>query len=335
MICIASYDAWISISFQSLGDWLTPIMKYFTWLGYPQAYMILIAIIYWSFDRKLGLRMAIFLPVVSSINSILKQAIHAPRPYWAHPQIKAIHLSNGFGMPSGHAQGSTVWLYAASFLKLRWFWALAVTLAIMVGLSRVYLGVHYSSQVLAGWAIGLLIAFLMIRYESPFLKWFLSRKFRNQLVFIFGLSAFILILGGAFVYLLNNWEMPVEWIRNSEDDLAGTGETIASSMGMGAVAGNAGGFLGVALGGLLSHRRGAFKATGLGWKRLLTSVSGLLIFFGLYVCIMLIAPDQAQGTLFSIWRFIGFFLLSFTVIFLVPHLFIRINLLTSSKSSDS
>ena len=81
-------DYWITLSLQNMGEWLTPVMKFFTWLGYPQAYMILIAIIYWSFDRKLGLRMAIFLPVVSSINSILKQAFHAPRPYWLDPAHK-------------------------------------------------------------------------------------------------------------------------------------------------------------------------------------------------------------------------------------------------------
>jgi len=117
---------------QSMGAWLAPIMKFFTWLGYPQAYMIFIAVIYWSFDRKLGLRLAIFLPVVASLNSILKQAFHAPRPYWVDPQIKAILVSNGFGMPSGHAQASTVWLYAAACLKRRWFWFLAIAVALLL-----------------------------------------------------------------------------------------------------------------------------------------------------------------------------------------------------------
>ncbi len=112
MTCVFPGDFWLTQSLQSIGMWFTPIMKFFTWLGYPQAYMIIIAIIYWSFDRKLGLRLAIFLPFVASLNSILKQAIHAPRPYWLDPDIRAIQVSNGFGMPSGHAQASTVWFYA-------------------------------------------------------------------------------------------------------------------------------------------------------------------------------------------------------------------------------
>ena len=275
-------DYWLTQSMQTIGDWITPIMKFFTWLGYPQAYMIIIAVIYWSFDRKLGLRMALFLPVVSSLNSILKQAIHAPRPYWLDPDIRAIHVSNGFGMPSGHAQASTVWLYAASFLKRKWFWAMAVAVVLMVGMSRVYLGVHFSSQVLAGWLIGIIVVILFFRLESKFLTWFLGQKFNQQLLLICGISIFFLLLGGLFVFILRNWEMPAEWIRNSADDLAGRDETILSSIGLGAVAGNTGGFMGVALGALLSHRSGGFDARGKGWKRFLRSVAGLLIFFMLY-----------------------------------------------------
>ena len=83
--------------------------------------MVIVAIIYWSFDRNLGLRMAIFLPVSASFNSVLKQAIHAPRPFWVDQGIVALHPENGFGMPSGHAQAATVWLLAGAYLKKGWF----------------------------------------------------------------------------------------------------------------------------------------------------------------------------------------------------------------------
>ncbi|TFH21703.1 MAG: phosphatase PAP2 family protein [Bacteroidia bacterium] len=244
-------DFWLTMFLQGFGDWLTPIMKFFTWLGYPQAYMILIAIIYWSFDRKLGLRLAIFLPLIASINSILKQALHAPRPYWLDPNIKAIQVSNGFGMPSGHAQASTVWLYAGSCLKRRWFWVIAIAVVLMIGLSRIYLGVHFSSQVLLGWVIGILVLILFYRYESKVLSWFLGQKFSSQLILISGISILILIIGGVFVIILKDWEMPSEWIRNASDDLASRNESILISVGMASVAGNSGGFFGVALGALL------------------------------------------------------------------------------------
>ena len=319
-------DFWLILTLQSIGDWLAPIMKFFTWLGYPQAYMIIIAIIYWSFDRKLGIRLAIFLPLTASLNSILKQALHAPRPFWLDPGINAVRVSNGFGMPSGHAQGSIVWLYAAACLKKRWIWLAAIAVAFMVGLSRVYLGVHFPSQVLAGWLIGVLVLLAFVYFEEKILFWFLNRRFVIQVTWIGLITILILLLGAFFVYLLRDWEMPPEWISNAADDLAGRDETILSSRGLGAVAGNAGGFLGVALGALLSHRKGGFDVGGAAWKRLLRIVAGLLGFMGLYVLIMRIAPDETRDLLYSCWRFCGFFVLSFCAIFLFPLLFRRIRL---------
>lgn len=320
-------DIWLTLTLQGAGDWLTPIMSVFTWLGYPQAYMLIIAITYWSIDRKLGLRLAIFLPVTASINSILKQAMHSPRPFWLDPDIRAIRVSNGFGMPSGHAQASTLWLYAASCLKRRWIWLVAIIVAFLVGLSRVYLGVHFSSQVLAGWLIGIVVLVLYAQFEGKILRWFLSRRYSVQLLFLGGITLLIVILGAVFVFQLKDWKMPLEWIRNAADDLAGSDETILSSIGMGAVAGNAGGFLGAALGALLSHRKGGFDAGGPAWKRILRSVAGLLIFLPLYASIMWIAPDESSDLIYSIWRFGGFFVMSFFAIFLLPLLFRRIRLL--------
>lgn len=319
-------DIWLILAMQGFGDWLTPIMNFFTWLGYPQAYMIIIAVIYWSFDRKLGLRLAIFLSLTASLNSILKQAFHSPRPYWLDPHIKAIRVSNGFGMPSGHAQGSTVWLYAAACLKRRWVWLMAIAVAFLVGLSRVYLGVHFPSQVILGWLTGIAVLLLFAKFEQSLLGWFLERRFPFQLLWIFGTTVLLLILGGLIVFLMKDWEMPREWILNAGDDLAERGESILSSLGMGAVAGNAGGFLGLALGGLLMHRMGGFNSGGGAWKRLLRSIAGLAGFMALYALVMWIAPDESRQMLYSLWRFSGFFILSFFAIFLLPLAFRRIGL---------
>jgi len=321
-------DTWMTYFMQNIGDWLTPIMKFFTWLGYPQAYMILIVCVYWSVDRKLGLRMAIFLPVVSSLNSILKQAFHAPRPFWFDQRIEAIYLSNGFGMPSGHAQAATVWLYISSYLKNRLFWILAIVVTLMIGLSRVYLGVHFTSQVVSGWFIGIALAILFIHFESRFLHWLLHRTLRSQLLFVSGISILFLLLAWIFVYLLRSWEVPVEWITNASDDLAGTEESIELSVGLSAAAGNIGGFWGAAIGALLSHKIGGFDSGGLWWKRVLRSIAGLLLFAALYGTINLISPEESSEPLYSIWRFCGFFVISFSAIFLIPILFIRVKLLS-------
>jgi hypothetical protein len=231
-------------------------------------------------------------------------------------------------MPSGHAQAATVWLYVSSYLKSKWFWAIAIIITVMVGLSRVYLGVHFSSQVVAGWFIGMLMVFLFLRFESRILTWFMNRKLINQLLFISGISLLFLLFTWFFVFILRNWEMPAEWIRNAADDLSGKDETIITSVGMASAAGNVGGFMGAAMGALLSHRNGGFEPSGTWWKRILRSITGLLLFFALYRVIQFISPEETQEIIYSIWRFCGFFVISISAIFLIPILFKRINLLS-------
>jgi len=262
MMYVFPGDLWLTQFIQNMGDWLTPLMKFFTWLGYPQAYMIIIAVIYWSFDRKLGLRLAVFLTVVASLNSLLKQALHAPRPYWYKPDITAILPSNGFGMPSGHAQGSIVWLYAAFCLKKNRYWFLAAGVAFLVGLSRVYLGVHFPSQVLMGWMTGILLFLFFSLYERKVLAWFMARRFTHQVIWLSGFTLLMLVTGVAILALSREWEMPLDWIIHAADDLAGRDESILHSVGLDAVAGNAGGFLGTTLGALLIHRLGGFDPGG-------------------------------------------------------------------------
>jgi len=206
---IQTWELWFIREFQNTGEWLTPLMKFLTWLGNPQAYIVIIALIYWSFNNLLGMRMAIFLPLVSSMNGLLKQLFHAPRPYWVDPLIKAFQASNGFGMPSGHAQAATVWLLAAYYLRNKWFWIIAIVLIFMIGVSRIYLGVHFPDQIIAGWLAGIVLMIIYFRLEYNITRWIKHLKFINQLLFVSAVSILFLVIGGLFVTLLKNWEMPV------------------------------------------------------------------------------------------------------------------------------
>ena len=127
--------------------------------------------------------------------------------------------------------------------------------------------------------------------------------------------------------------MPASWIKISSVYFAGKNETIGYSIGMDAIAGNAGAFMGTAMGAILSHRKGGYDTAGNLWKRVLRAVAGLVMCIPLYGILVLTTPDQTNELLYSAWRFVGFLVISFSAIFLVPLLLMRMQLLSPIKGS--
>ena len=103
------------------------------------------------------------------LTQVLKHLATRPRPtLWV-----SLRPEHTFSFPSGHAM-DTAALAAALFFVLpghRWLWALAPLFALGVGWARMYLGVHFPSDVLAGWSAGagwvLLVQLLAARWAKP------------------------------------------------------------------------------------------------------------------------------------------------------------------------
>jgi hypothetical protein len=100
-----------------------------------------------------------------------KQALRQPRPYWVG-QVKPLAEETSYGIPSSHASDSlAVWGYLAYRLKKDWLWALMILVVLLIGLSRMYLGVHFPTDVLAGWLIGLVVIIVFARSEDRVAAW--------------------------------------------------------------------------------------------------------------------------------------------------------------------
>jgi undecaprenyl-diphosphatase len=142
--------------------WFEEMMRDLTALG-SYAFIILIltaAIGYLLLIRKWGLALLTGGSVVGGmlISNLLKMGFDRPRPDIDHA---ARVFTPSF--PSGHAMLSAVTFLTLGALLTRvnvdwraklYFLTIAVLLTIIVGCSRIYLGVHYPSDVIAGWCVG-------------------------------------------------------------------------------------------------------------------------------------------------------------------------------------
>jgi len=134
---------------------LTAAMRLITTLGSEYFLLPLGAILVWRLAKR-GARQAAYLLVAGSLSAeavlqLLKALIHRPRPELFFGLMPA----ETYSFPSGHAFVPAVFFgILAGILAAGARWrAAVVALAALLGLSRVYLGYHYPSDVVAGWAL--------------------------------------------------------------------------------------------------------------------------------------------------------------------------------------
>ncbi len=134
------------------------IVRYFTFLGniFPQ-FLICCLLLYIDFDS--GYKVGSLWFWGYALNLLVKNTVRKPRPpreYWKVPHV------NGWSFPSGHSLVSLVlyWSIAKYFLVPMPYAALFYAMPFLLGLSRLYLRVHFVVDVLAGWTIAYFYLFL-------------------------------------------------------------------------------------------------------------------------------------------------------------------------------
>jgi hypothetical protein len=110
------------------------------------------------------------------VNAIAKVLAAQPRPFQYDPRVRALVHAGGGGLPSGHTQSAVVvWGYLVSQFRRRTLWILAGFLMIGIPLSRLYLGVHFPTDLLGGYILGALLLVLFLKFALKVEAW-LVRK---------------------------------------------------------------------------------------------------------------------------------------------------------------
>ncbi len=311
---------------QSLGAWLTGPMNFFTSLGYEEFYLFVAPAILWCWNYTLGLQIGIFLMVSGITNNALKLIFHGPRPYWVDERVRALALrpEYSFGAPSGHAQNAVVvWGALAVKINRSWSWVIALILMFFIGVSRMYLGVHFPHDTLIGWLAGALLLWALLRFEAPVIAWLKRYSLSAQALIAFGISLVFILAGALPLLALQGWELPAEWIQLAMKGYPDGGPP--TPLELSGTISNAGVFFGLALGAIMLKQRGGYDAGGPIWQRVVRFLIGAIgigvIWFGLGELF-----PRGEALLPFILRYIRYGLVGLWVTALAPMLFIAVKL---------
>ncbi len=272
------------------GPAFDAIFKAITFMGEEEFFLILIPLILWCLDFAGGVRLACAFLLSTYVNIGLKDLFAHPRPSEWDPTVK-LYDAGGYGLPSGHSQSAVVvWGSIATAFRETWLWVVAILLMVLIGFSRIYLGVHFPTDVLGGWAVGVifLAAYLVL---EPRIEARLKRT---------GLAVQLVLAVVAPLALL---------LLHPVGDVI---KAMAVLMGTGA---------GVALVGRMAH----FSADGPLWQRGVRFLIGAIGLLGLYLGLSYIFPGEGEP-LYAVMRFVRYTLVGLWVGLGAPWLFLKLRL---------
>lgn len=150
----------------------TPVLtKFFSFVSdliAPIPLSVIAIIVYWCISKKKGICLAMSVVTAVTVNTTLKLIFKVPRPFNVSEEIKRMDDTEGFSFPSGHSQqAGTLGRFLFGATDKRWLGiTLWVLVALIVGTSRMYLGMHTPLDVLCGIVLGVVITEAVIYFVN-------------------------------------------------------------------------------------------------------------------------------------------------------------------------
>lgn len=187
-------------------DSLNAFFNFFTFLGSETGYILIVLGIYWLYNKNFAMRLTMVIIITSALNQFLKVIIKNPRPYvtegtyednWAISESDIEETSMEYSTPSGHAMGSaSFWTFIHHKIRSPKTKILAIVMILLIGFSRPYLGVHYLEDILLGWGLGLIVVYLIIKYEDKFMEKWNKMSNRTGVALILTIAVLVLLIAG-------------------------------------------------------------------------------------------------------------------------------------------
>ena len=195
------YFGWEVALMEWIQSWLDPvgtvIASLFSEMGEQLVCVAVLGFLYWCWEKEYGKYVGLNVLVGITLNPMIKNIFLRRRPYFDNPGIKCLKpvergsdiyniSAQGFSFPSGHSTNSvTLYTSLGRYKKNRILMIIGIILPLFVGISRFCVGVHYPTDVICGWVLGLIVIFLVPA---------LQRAIKNRWLF-YGLLVLIALPG--------------------------------------------------------------------------------------------------------------------------------------------
>lgn len=188
------------------------LFQLITMCGEQIVLISIISIIYWALDKKFGEYIAYSVLTSVLLNNAVKDIFKMKRPI-GEEGIRTLRekTATGYSFPSGHTQSSASFYGAmAIYLKKKAMYIIATIMIILIGFSRLYLGVHYPKDVIVGGILGVLTSLIcyklyntfenkMLLYVITFIVFIPALTFAHSADFIKGMGTYLGFVIGMYI----------------------------------------------------------------------------------------------------------------------------------------
>lgn len=237
---------------------LNELMLAVTTLGEETAFLVIGLIIFWCVNKRQGYYVMTVGFAGTIANQMLKLACRVPRPWVLDPEFQILEqareAATGYSFPSGHTQTAVgTFGCLANSTDKKWLRALCVALAVLVGFSRMYVGVHFPSDVLVGAGMACMFVWLLskpVLYGS-------DKSMKITL-------ASLITLALAFLLYVHLWNFPANMdVHNMESGLKNAYTMLGCTIGIALV--------------YVADKRLNFSVQAVWWVQILKVILGLLV----------------------------------------------------------
>ncbi len=168
---------------------------------------LICAITYWCIDFKAGIYLFSLMGINSLITHFFKMIACVYRPWVLsdkiHPSELAVPYAKGYSFPSGHSAMSSSVLGGVAFLmrKNKILCASLIFLVLLIGISRLWLGVHTPQDVVCGLLIGLTLIFVIHKV----INW--AEENQNRYLTLAFITNIFIVLAAVYIYKFNAYRM--------------------------------------------------------------------------------------------------------------------------------